>query len=74
MSRGMPLFLLVSNVTHVTFILCLRCLLNFLVSVIPLLLDDTCRIMESWGASGIFDPFDNVYEVSTFAQLFLLPY
>ena len=36
----------------------------FFVSVIPLLLDDTRRVMESWGTSGNFDPFVNIYEVS----------
>ena len=37
---------------------------KILVTVIPQLLDDTRRIMEGWGPSGKFDPFDNVYEVS----------
>ena len=46
---------------------------NF-ISVIPLLLDDTRRIMESWGTSGIFDPFDNVYEASLANHLLLLSF
>ena len=70
MSRGMPHFLLVSNTT-VTF-LPHRLLLIILELVIPLLLDDTRRVMESWGASGKFDPFDNVYEVSIASHLLLL--
>ncbi|KAF8183163.1 cytochrome P450 [Pholiota molesta] len=32
-------------------------------SLIPLLLEDTRRMMEGWGTSGKFDPFDNVYEL-----------
>ncbi|KAF8814788.1 cytochrome P450 [Phlegmacium glaucopus] len=32
-------------------------------SLIPYLLDDTRRVMETWGTSGKFDPFDNVYEL-----------
>ncbi|KJA23068.1 hypothetical protein HYPSUDRAFT_138141 [Hypholoma sublateritium FD-334 SS-4] len=32
-------------------------------ALIPQLLDDTRRIMEGWGPSGKFDPFDNVYEL-----------
>lgn len=66
----MPLFRLVSNTT-VTFPL--RYLLIFFLLVIPLLLDDTRRVMETWGASGKFDPFVNVYEVSNASRL-LLPY
>jgi len=45
--------------------------LTFFISVIPYLLDDTRRVMENWGTSGKFDPFDNVYEVSlTIHRLF----
>ncbi|KAG5654445.1 hypothetical protein H0H81_002635 [Sphagnurus paluster] len=29
--------------------------------LIPLILDDSRRIMETWGSAGKFDPFDNVY-------------
>ena len=72
MSRGMPHFLLVSNTT-VTF-LPHRLLLIFFVLVIPLLLDDTRRVMESWGTSGKFDPFDNVYEASIAGHLLLSPH
>jgi hypothetical protein len=50
-----------------------RRLLIFFVLVIPLLLDDTRRVMESWGASGNFDPFVNVYEASIASHL-LLPH
>jgi hypothetical protein len=64
----MPLFLLVSNTT-VTFLP--GRLLIFFVLVIPLLLDDTRRVMETWGASGNFDPFVNVYEVSNATRLLL---
>ena len=32
--------------------------------VLPYLLDDTRRVMSSWGDSGKFDPFEKVYEVS----------
>ena len=32
--------------------------------VLPYLLDDTRRVMGSWGDSGKFDPFEKVYEVS----------
>lgn len=66
----MPLFLLVSNTT-VAFHP--RRMLIFFVLVIPLLLDDTRRVMESWGASGKFDPFVNVYEASIASRL-LLPH
>ena len=72
MSRGMPHFLLVSNTT-VTF-LPHRLLLIILELVIPLLLDDTRRVMESWGASGKFDPFVNVYEVRIARHLFTAPH
>ena len=43
----------------------------FFVLVIPLLLDDTRRVMESWGTSGNFDPFVNIYEVNIASQLLL---
>ena len=59
MSRKTLLFHLVSNATAVL----LRHFLAFFIPVIPYLLDDTRRLMESWGASGNFDPFDNIYEV-----------
>ena len=65
----MPLFLLVSNII-VTFFP--RCLLIFFVLVIPLLLDDTRRVMETWGASGKFDPFVNVYEVNIASRFYSL--
>jgi hypothetical protein len=65
----MPLFLLVSDITVTVFP---RHLMIFFVLVIPLLLDDTRRVMESWGASGKFDPFVNVYEVSIASRLFVL--
>ena len=68
MCKGMPLFLLVSNVAVVVF------LHNILCTVIPYLLDDTHRVMEGWGASGKFDPFDNVYEVSVTIHHLLLSY
>lgn len=73
MSRGIPLFLLVSNAANVSV---LHCHLKLSISVIPLLLDDTRRVMESWGVSGNFDPFDNVYEVSVLvtSHRLLLPY
>ncbi|KAF5379198.1 hypothetical protein D9615_005905 [Tricholomella constricta] len=29
--------------------------------LIPLILDDARRIMETWGTSGKFDPFDSIY-------------
>lgn len=29
--------------------------------LIPLILDDSRRIMETWGTSGKFDPFDSIY-------------
>ncbi|KAF8155617.1 cytochrome P450 [Crassisporium funariophilum] len=32
-------------------------------SLIPYLLEDTRHMMESWGSSGKFDPFDKVYEL-----------
>ncbi|KDR80096.1 hypothetical protein GALMADRAFT_92315 [Galerina marginata CBS 339.88] len=32
-------------------------------SLIPYLVEDTRRVMESWGSSGKFDPFENVYEL-----------
>ena len=67
MCRGTPPFLLVSKTTVI--FLPRRLLLIFFVLVIPLLLDDTRRVMESWGASGKFDPFDNVYEVSIASHL-----
>lgn len=70
MCRGVPLFLLVSNTT---IIFLPRRLLIFHVLVIPLLLDDTRKVMESWGASGKFDPFVNVYEVCIASRL-LLPH
>jgi hypothetical protein len=38
-------------------------------TVIPLLLEDTRKMMEGWGTSGKFDPFDNVYEVSVIKSL-----
>ena len=38
-------------------------------AVIPLLLDDTRVMMESWGTSGSLDPFDKVYEVSGVLRL-----
>lgn len=41
--------------------------LKFPVAVIPHLLEDSRRMMENWGLSGQFDPFENVYEVSTTA-------
>lgn len=34
-----------------------------LVLVIPRLLEDSRKQMESWGSAGTFDPFDKVYEV-----------
>lgn len=34
-----------------------------LVPVIPRLLEDSRKQMESWGSAGTFDPFDKVYEV-----------
>ena len=64
----MPIFLLVTNPT---FIFLPRRMLIFFVLVIPLLLDDTRRVMESWGTSGNFDPFVNVYEVSNASHLLL---
>ena len=70
MCRGTPLFLLVSKTTAI--FLPRRLLLIFFVLVIPLLLDDTRRVMESWGPSGKFDPFDNVYEVNIASHLLLL--
>ncbi|KAH9478669.1 Cytochrome P450 monooxygenase claM [Psilocybe cubensis] len=33
-------------------------------SLIPYLLEDTRKIMEGWGTSGKFDPFENVYELT----------
>ena len=64
----MPIFLLVTNPT---FIFLPRRMLIFFVLVIPLLLDDTRRVMESWGTSGNFDPFVNVYEESIASRLLL---
>ncbi|KAF8960328.1 cytochrome P450 [Flammula alnicola] len=32
-------------------------------SLIPYLLEDTRKMMEGWGSSGKFDPFDKVYEL-----------
>ncbi|KAF9066807.1 cytochrome P450 [Rhodocollybia butyracea] len=31
--------------------------------LIPVMLEDSRRMMETWGNSGSFDPFDNVYEL-----------
>ncbi|KAG5351373.1 hypothetical protein C0989_006807 [Termitomyces sp. Mn162] len=31
--------------------------------LIPLILDDSRRIMESWGTSGRFDPFESIYSL-----------
>ncbi|KAF9010183.1 cytochrome P450 [Cyathus striatus] len=31
--------------------------------LIPQILEDSRRVMEGWGDSGIFDPFDNIYEL-----------
>ncbi|KAG6811405.1 hypothetical protein H0H92_007598 [Tricholoma furcatifolium] len=31
--------------------------------LIPLMLDDSRRIMETWGTSGMFDPFESVYSL-----------
>ena len=31
--------------------------------VIPCILEDSRRLMESWGSAGKFDPFEKVYEV-----------
>ncbi|RDB29921.1 Lanosterol 14-alpha demethylase [Hypsizygus marmoreus] len=31
--------------------------------LIPLILEDSRKVMETWGASGTFDPFENVYEL-----------
>lgn len=66
----MPLFRLVSNTT-MTVTFPPRHLLIFFVLVIPLLLDDTRRVMETWGTSGKFDPFVNVYEVCDASHLLL---
>jgi sterol 14-demethylase len=41
--------------------------LNLPFVVIPCLLEDTRKMMESWGSLGQFDPFENVYQVSTYA-------
>ncbi|KAK0203550.1 cytochrome P450 [Desarmillaria ectypa] len=32
--------------------------------LIPLLLEDSRRIMEGWGDSGVFDPFKKIYELT----------
>ncbi|KAK0434277.1 cytochrome P450 [Desarmillaria tabescens] len=32
--------------------------------LIPLLLEDSRRIMEGWGDSGVFDPFKQIYELT----------
>ncbi|TFK34453.1 cytochrome P450 [Crucibulum laeve] len=34
-----------------------------LTALIPHILDDSRRIMESWGTNGRFDPFDKIYEL-----------
>ncbi|KAF9467869.1 cytochrome P450 [Collybia nuda] len=31
--------------------------------LIPIILEDSRRMMETWGASGTFDPFDKIYEL-----------
>jgi hypothetical protein len=35
----------------------------YLCPVMPHLLEDSRKIMERWGASGKFDPFEKIYEV-----------
>ena len=47
-------------------------LVDFFELVIPLLLDDIRRVMQTWGASGKFDPFVNVYEVNIAGPFYLL--
>jgi hypothetical protein len=42
--------------------------------VIPPILADIRNTMESWGESGRFDPFDDVYYVSLVYLSFLLPF
>jgi hypothetical protein len=37
----------------------------YVFSVIPALLEDSRRVMETWGKSGTFDPFEKIYEVRT---------
>jgi sterol 14-demethylase len=32
--------------------------------VIPIILEDSRRTMETWGTSGTFNPFEKIYEVS----------
>ncbi len=32
-------------------------------TVIPLLLEDSRRMLEGWGDSGVLDPFKKIYEV-----------
>ncbi|KAK7470047.1 hypothetical protein VKT23_001484 [Stygiomarasmius scandens] len=31
--------------------------------LIPAILEDSCRLMDSWGPSGTFDPFERIYEL-----------
>jgi hypothetical protein len=38
-------------------------------TVIPAILKDSQEKMETWGASGTFDPFDKIYEVSASCSL-----
>lgn len=40
--------------------------------VIPFILEDVRRQMDTWGTDGTFDPFDKVYEVRAFSPIFLL--
>lgn len=35
--------------------------------VMPQLLEDSRKVMEKWGNSGKFDPFEKIYEVSVFS-------
>ncbi|KAF8916504.1 cytochrome P450 [Mucidula mucida] len=37
---------------------------DMLSQLIPILLEDSRRMMESWGDSGVFNPFDRIYEVT----------
>ncbi|KAG6820270.1 hypothetical protein H0H93_003100 [Arthromyces matolae] len=35
-----------------------------LTDMIPLILDDSRRVMDSWGSSGKFDPFESIYSTT----------
>jgi hypothetical protein len=37
--------------------------------VIPAILEDSRKTMETWGVSGTFDPFDKIYEVGVPLEL-----